>query len=85
MARMLDAVSGSAEPGSTSEQCVEEHNPQPYRVGSEHALVLLSLDCYSLERSLGKAVPREVLLPLGCFPGRSSLGKAVHSSKLKAV
>jgi hypothetical protein len=33
MACMLDAVSGSAELGSTSEQRVEEHNPQPYRVG----------------------------------------------------
>jgi hypothetical protein len=33
MARMLDAVSGSAESGSTSEQCVEEHTP--YRVGFE--------------------------------------------------
>jgi hypothetical protein len=32
---MLDAVSGSAKSGSTSEQRVEEHNPQPYRVGFE--------------------------------------------------
>jgi hypothetical protein len=34
MARMLDAVSGSAESGSTSEQRMEEHNPQPYRLAS---------------------------------------------------
>jgi hypothetical protein len=32
---MLDAVSGSAESCSTSEQCVEEHNQQQYRVGFE--------------------------------------------------
>ena len=34
MARMLDAVSGSAESCSTSEQRMEEHNPQQYRLAS---------------------------------------------------
>ena len=37
MARTLEAVSGSTESGSASEQCVGEHNPQPYRVGFEQA------------------------------------------------
>jgi hypothetical protein len=42
MARMLDAVSGSAEFGSTSEQQrVEEHNPQPYRVGFKQVIASL--------------------------------------------
>jgi hypothetical protein len=39
MARMLDAVSGSAESSSTSEQRADEHNPQPYRVGFEQCLL----------------------------------------------
>jgi hypothetical protein len=37
---MLDAVSGSAESSNTSEQCVEEHNPQRYRVGFEQVMSL---------------------------------------------
>ncbi len=42
MERMLDAVSGSAESGSTSEQCVEEHNPQAlHRVGFEQVIASL--------------------------------------------
>jgi hypothetical protein len=42
MVRMLDAVSGSAESGSsTPEQCVEEHNPQPYRVGFKQVIASL--------------------------------------------
>ena len=41
MARTLDAVSGSTESGSTSEQCVGEHNPQPYRVGLQQVIASL--------------------------------------------
>jgi hypothetical protein len=35
------AVSGSAESRSTSEQCVEVHNPQPYRVWFEQVTASL--------------------------------------------
>jgi hypothetical protein len=35
------AVSGSAGSHSTSEQCVEEHNPQPYRAGFEQVIASL--------------------------------------------
>ncbi len=94
MARVLDAVSGSAESGSTSAQCVEGHIPQPYKAGFEHAPILLSLDCFSLDcfqlarvlLSLGTAFPgkepREIS-PKGCsaFPRLLSGG----SSQAKAV
>ncbi len=53
MACMLDAVSGSAESGSTSEQCVEMHNPQQYRMGFEQAassiiIFFISLAIYTV-------------------------------------
>ncbi len=43
MARMLDAVSGSAESGSTSEQRAEEHIQQPYRVGFEPSGIIIMI------------------------------------------
>jgi hypothetical protein len=59
MARMLDAVYGSAESGSTSEQRVEEHNPQPYRVGFEQFKLRVAQLLYILLTSVSSHIVQD--------------------------